>query len=114
MAHVDKRRDESSPISETVGQVVAAMMAENFREILSKTVEKAMMKVVDLETLKGKRLLTEDDVSRLFSIPIASLRSERSRKTGPDYIKDGRKVLYPQAELLKYYSGRLVKLGDGD
>jgi hypothetical protein len=114
MAVTDKRRDESSPISETVGQVVAAMMAENFREILSRTVEKAMMKVVDLETLKGKRFLTEEEVSRLFSIPVASLRSERSRKTGPDYIKDGRRVLYPQVELLKYYSGRLVRLRGGD
>ena len=112
MAGVEKRRDDSSPISETVGQVIAAMMADNFREILSASVEKAMLKVVDLETLKVKRLLTEEEVSRLFSIPVGSLRSERSRKTGPEYIKDGRRVLYPQAELIRYYNSRLVKPSD--
>ena len=112
MGGVDKRKDDSSPISETVGQVIAAMMADNFRDVLSESVEKAMSKVVDMETLKGKRLLTEDEVSRLFSVPVASLRSERSRKTGPDYVKDGRRVLYPQTELIKYYNARLVRPDD--
>jgi len=112
MSGVEKRKTDPNPISETVGQVIAAMMADNFREVLTVSVEKAMSKIVDLEALKGKRLLTEEEVSRLFSIPITSLRSERSRKTGPEYIKDGRRVLYPQAELIKYYNKRLVRPGD--
>lgn len=108
MPGADKRRDDSNPISEMVGQVIAAMMADNFRTVLSESVEKAMSKIVAIEALKGKRLLTEDEVSQLFSIPVASLRSERSRKMGPKYIKDGRRVLYPQAELIKYYDERMV------
>lgn len=112
MTGVDKRRDDSSPIGEKVGQVIAAIMSEDLTDIVSQAVENAMIKIVEIEAMQRKELLTEDEVSKLYSVPVPSLRSERSRGLGPDYVKDGRRVLYPKRELDKYYQSRLVRLGN--
>lgn len=111
MDGVDKKRDDSRPISEKVGQVIAAIMSEDLTDIVSQAVESAMAKIVEIEAMQRKELLTEDEVSKLYSVPVPSLRSERSRGIGPDYVKDGRRVLYPKKELDKYYHSRLIRQG---
>ena len=65
--------------------------------------------VAEMEMICKKELLTEKEVAALFSIPVATLRTERCRNRGPRYIKEGRKVLYPKKEVADHYLSSLVK-----
>lgn len=109
MTGIEKRERDPGAIGETVGKAIAAIMSEDLNGIVSQAVESAMAKVVEIEAMLRKELLTEDEVSRIYSIPVPSLRSERSRGIGPDYVKDGRRVLYPKKGLDEYFQSRLIR-----
>lgn len=68
--------------------------------------------VAELETLKRKELLTELEVSKLFNVPVSTLKTQRCRGFGPPYIKDGARVSYPYKSTCRYYESRLVKTNE--
>jgi hypothetical protein len=76
---------------------------------LAETLNHLLAPVAEMEMLKRKELLTEKEVSLLYSVPRDSLRTERCRGRGPIYVKDGKRVLYPARELAVYFERRLVK-----
>jgi len=93
--------------------IIEAMFAKMLPGLVENAINNCITQMLDpivkLETLKRKEYLTEQEVGTLYSISPASIRSDRSRGLGPCYIKDGRRVLYSQKELARYYEMRMVK-----
>jgi predicted DNA-binding transcriptional regulator AlpA len=52
------------------------------------------------------RLWTESEVAERYSLSPLTLRSWRSRGTGPRAIKVGRRALYPESELARWEASR--------
>ncbi len=68
--------------------------------------------IVEMEILKRKEYLTEEEAAKLYSLPAATLRTDRCRGRGPRFVKKGRKVLYKKSELDAYLERRLVTVDD--
>jgi predicted DNA-binding transcriptional regulator AlpA len=68
--------------------------------------------IMEMEILKRKEYLTEEEAAKLYSLSAATLRTERSRGRGPRFVKKGRKVLYKKSELDDYLERRLVLVDD--
>lgn len=54
------------------------------------------------------RFLKTPEAAELLNVSIAWLERQRWLGTGPKYIKIGRSVRYPDAELAKYIAANLV------
>ena len=59
-----------------------------------------------------KKLLKPIEVSEKYRIAVGTLANWRSQGRGPEYIKYGRKVLYPVSEMDKWLRLNLVKTLD--
>lgn len=49
----------------------------------------AVARAARMEELKGKPLLTPDEVEEFYGLSAATLRTKRSRGGGPDYCQEG-------------------------
>lgn len=101
-------------LKDQVGQMINEKCLELFSQALDKkvdtalseTLERLLSPVVEMEALKRKLYLSEEEAAKLFSLAPATLRTDRCRGVGPKYIKSGRKVLYSQQELINYLERR--------
>lgn len=59
---------------------------------------------------KFDKLLKEQDVADILSIPVSTLRDWRFRKVGPTYCKIGRHVRYKQSDIDGFVSSRTIKI----
>jgi hypothetical protein len=106
--------NESIDFNKQVGQMIDEKCLEIFLQALDKkveialseTLERLLSPVAEIEALKRKVYLTEEEAAKLFSLAPATLRTDRCRGQGPRYIKNGRKVLYSQQELINYLERR--------
>lgn len=105
----DKPENE---LQREASQAVTGMLTNDLKDLLVETMEKIFVPVAQIEIISRKYLLTEKEVGLLFSISPASLRTERSRGTGPGYIKDGKRVLYKREDLAAYYTRRAIRRVD--
>ena len=76
---------------------------------IESAIKEIMTPVAELELLKRKEYLTEQDVAKLFSLSVRTLQTQRCRGVGPAYIKDGSKVLYSAKVIKAYLDAREVK-----
>lgn len=53
-------------------------------------------------------LLSEDDLANILDVGIATLQSWRAGKTGPDYVKAGKKVFYRRADVEEWIAANVV------
>jgi len=91
-------------------EVISDAIADKVDEALIETLERLLVPVVRKEDLKRKIYLTEKEVSELYSITPDALRTMRCRNRGDlAYIRDGRRILYPQKELQKYFEAKIKK-----
>lgn len=81
----------------------------NMADIIEKAVSKTMEPVAETAIITRKKCLTEQEVSKLYSISVSTLQTLRSRKLGPSYIKSGKSVLYTTDELDAWMERRRVK-----
>jgi len=88
---------------------LAELLKTECRELISESVRNIFSPVAEMEMMCKKELLTEKEVEVLFSIPVATLRTERCRNRGPGYIKDGKRVLYPLSGLKEYLRSRTIR-----
>lgn len=58
------------------------------------------------ELRRSLGLLTEEETAAIADVDLATLRNQRSARTGPPYTRWGRKVFYRQAALVKWLEGR--------
>jgi len=91
-------------------QALNDIIPGDFGEKLLDRISKLFAPAAEMETLSRKEFLTEKEVEALFSIPVATLQTNRCRNKGARYIKEGRKVLYPKKEIIEYYLSGLVKI----
>lgn len=83
---------------------------------LEKAVADALEKVLapiaeticEMERIRRKEYLTEKEAALLFSLSVATLKTQRSRKCGDLYIKSGTKVLYHMESLKKFLFAKAV------
>ena len=59
--------------------------------------------ICEMERIRRKEYLTEKEAAMLFSLSAATLRTQRSRKNGPPYIKIGTSVFYPKSALHAFF-----------
>ena len=93
-------------IDEKCLEIFSQALNKKVDAALSETLERLLAPVVEMEAMKRKLYLTEEEAAKLFSLAPATLRTDRSRGIGPKYIKNGRKVLYSQQELINYLERR--------
>lgn len=65
--------------------------------------------VIELERLKRKEYLTADEVEKVFGLNSNTLRKRRVEGTGPEYSKDGDRVLYARRIVERYLEQRRQK-----
>jgi len=92
-----------------LNETIAELLKTEYRDVISETVRTIFTPVAEMEMISKKEFLTEREVESLFSIPVATLRTERCRNRGPSYIKDGKRVLYPISGLKEYFGNRIIK-----
>ena len=59
-------------------------------------------------TTNDRRLLTEQEISRLYSVSLAYLRKKRLASDGPPYLKIGRMVRYHLQDVEEFFNSHLV------
>lgn len=62
--------------------------------------------ICEMERIRRKEYLTEKEAALLFSLSVATLKTQRSRGGGPAYIKVGSRVLYPKNSLYSFLGQR--------
>ncbi len=85
---------------------------EQIVEVLESTLERLLAPVVEIESLRRKEYLTEEEAAKLFSIPASTLKTKRCRGGGPSYIKDGGRILYSKRSLVAYFDSRRIKTNE--
>ena len=73
------------------------------------TLERLLAPVAEIEKLKRREYLTPEEVEIVYGLNAATLANKRSRARGPEYIKDGGKILYRHQSVKKYLDTRLVR-----
>jgi len=53
--------------------------------------------------------VAEDDFALLRRVKVSALRNERSRGEGPPYVRSGRQVFYPLADLKAFMEANTVR-----
>lgn len=82
---------------------------EEFSDTLTGVLEKIMQPVVEIEILKRKEYLCVEEVAHVFNLNVGSLNTQRSRRVGPPYIKNGNRVLYKTQAVRDYLESRHVR-----
>lgn len=72
------------------------------------TLERLLSPVVQIEKLKRRECLTPEEVELVYGLKASTLANKRSKAQGPEYIKDGEKILYKQKTIKAYLEARTV------
>lgn len=65
--------------------------------------------VAKMEKLKRREYLTPEEVELLYGLKAVTLANKRMKAQGPEYIKDGEKILYKQQAVKAYLDSRTVR-----
>ncbi len=63
------------------------------------------------QTIERSRLLTEREVSRIFSVSLAFLRRKRFQGDGPRYYKIGRMIRYRLEDVQEFFDNYVISFG---
>ena len=72
------------------------------------TLERLLAPVAQIERLKRKECLSPEEVELVYGLRATTLANKRSKAQGPEYIKDGEKILYKQKAIKAYLEARIV------
>ena len=81
----------------------------NLNQAIDKAINEKLDSIVELEKLRRMEYLTVEETAKLFSLEKNTLNTQRSRGTGPPYVKIGSKILYPVEGVREYMKKHLVK-----
>lgn len=71
--------------------------------------ERLLAPVAEIERLKRKEYLTPEEVELVYGLKASTLANKRTKAKGPEYIKDGEKILYKQQTVKAYLESRTVR-----
>ena len=84
-------------------------MAKKFSTSMDAALERLLAPVAQLERLKRKEYLTPDEVEIVYGLKAVTLANKRTRSQGPEYIKDGERILYRQQAVRAYLEARTIR-----
>ena len=86
---------------------------ENIEERIASNIdcilERLFAPVAHVERLKRREYLTPEEVEALYGLKTVTLANKRLKAQGPEYIKDGERILYRQQAIKAYLDARTVK-----
>ena len=101
--------DDDGFFMKVPAQISTGDQEVDLEKVIADVLEKLLAPVVgticEMEQIRRKEYLTETEAALLFSLSAATLKTQRSRKVGPPYIKAGSRILYPKEELARHLSG---------
>ena len=89
----------------------------NLEDIVRQEVRAALQgadlgKAAELEAMKAKLALTEEEVSALLGMSRSTLQKDRANKRGLRYFQTGKSVFYRTADVLEFMSRHMVRTRD--
>jgi hypothetical protein len=82
---------------------------EEFATSIDSALERLLAPIAQVERLKRREYLTPEEVEIVYGLKAATLANKRSKAQGPEYVKDGDRVLYRQQAVRAYLDARTVK-----
>uniref|UniRef100_I2Q2L7 Helix-turn-helix domain-containing protein n=1 Tax=Desulfovibrio sp. U5L TaxID=596152 RepID=I2Q2L7_9BACT len=84
-------------------------LAPVMAEAVNGPLQAELRRVVDLERIRRKELLTAEEVEALYDFKVATLATWRCRGGGPDFFKRGAIILYRNRDVARFVDERIVK-----
>lgn len=91
-----------------IPQLTPEEIADNLQTVFERLLAPVVDSIGQLERLKRREYLTAEEVELVYGLKAATLANKRSRANGPEYIKDGDKILYRQQSVRKYLESKAV------
>lgn len=88
---------------------IPKITTEEIADSLQTAFERLLAPVAKMEKLKRREYLTPEEVELLYGLKAVTLANKRMKAQGPEYIKDGEKILYKQQAVKAYLDSRTVK-----
>lgn len=80
-----------------------------FTNNIDDALERLLAPVAEVERLKRKEYLTPEEVELIYGLKTKTLANKRLKAQGPEYIKDGDRILYRQQAIKKYLEAKTVR-----
>ena len=80
-----------------------------FTNNIDDALERLLAPVAEVERLKRKEYLTPEEVELIYGLKPKTLTNKRLKAQGPEYIKDGDRILYRQQAIKKYLEAKTVR-----
>ena len=80
-----------------------------FTNNIDNALERLLAPVAEVERLKRKEYLTPEEVELVYGLKSKTLANKRLKAQGPEYIKDGDRILYRQQAIKKYLEAKTVR-----
>lgn len=84
-------------------------LEQAFSNSIDNALERLLAPVAKMEKLKRREYLTPEEVELLYGLKAVTLANKRMKAQGPEYIKDGEKILYKQQAVKAYLDSRTVR-----
>jgi hypothetical protein len=105
MAALNSKRKVSAPTPEALAARAAGRAAAKQRRLA----ERQSIVNPDTPTLISENHLTEFEYALAAHKDIKTVRRHRALRIGPPWVKIGRSVFYPKAEVLAWMNAQMVK-----
>ena len=80
-----------------------------FTNNIDNALERLLAPVAEVERLKRKEYLTPEEVELVYGLKSKTLANKRLKAQGPEYIKDGERILDKQQAIRKYLEAKTVR-----
>ena len=84
-------------------------LEETVSNNIESTLERLLAPVAQIEKLKRREYLSPEEVELVYGLKASTLANKRMKAQGPEYTKDGEKILYKQQSVRLYLESRAVK-----
>ena len=92
-----------------VGMTPDQGLERAFSENIENALERVLAPIAQIERLKRREYLTPEEVELLYGLKAGSMANKRSKAQGPEYIKDGERILYRQQAIKAYLDAKTIK-----
>jgi len=84
-------------------------LEERIASNIDSALERLLAPIAQVERLKRREYLTAEEVEIVYGLKAGSLANKRSKAQGPEYVRDGDKILYRQQAIKAYLDARTIK-----